>query len=153
MRAIAENHYETIEPPDLDNRALSLTEWVSADLDHEVRALLAGMQQPNDGSSVTLHPLRLVIQRTTHSRGWTRVWTLSAATGVLKKIGVEVDEDRDFEVKATVDGKAVVATIPPWIGDRGTQIAPEAAERKRAQFHQDLVETMSEAARSDPLGR
>lgn len=153
MRAIAANPYDTIEPPDLDSRALSLTEWVSADLDKDVRAFLAKMQKPDDGTSVTLHPLRLVIQRTPYSRGWTRVWTLSAATGVLKKIGVEVDEDRDFEVKATVDGNAVAASVPPWIGDRGTQIAPEAADRKRAQFREDLVAAMSKAALSEPLWR
>ena len=153
MRAIAENPYDTIEPPDLDSRALSLTEWVSADLDKDVRAFLAQLQQANDGTSVTLHPLRLVIQRTPYSRGWTRVWTLSAPTGVLKKIGVEVDEDRDFEVKATVDGNMVASSVPPWIGDRGTQIAPEAADRKRAQFRQDLIDAMSKAAQAEPIWR
>ena len=153
VRAIAENPYDTIEPPDLDSRALSLTEWVSADLDHDVRELLGGMQQPKDGTTVTKHPLRLVIQRSPYSRGWSRVWTLSTPTGVLKKIGVQVEEDRDFEVTATVDGNDVASAVPPWIGDRGTQIAPEAADRKRAQFRLDLVEAMSKAALAEPLWR
>jgi hypothetical protein len=153
MRAIAENQYDTIEPPDLDSRALSLTEWVSADLDKDVRAFMAKLQQPNDGTSVTLHPLRLVIQRTPYSRGWTRVWTLSSPTGVLKKIGVEVDEDRDFEVHATVDGNMVASSVPPWIGDRGTEIAQEAADRKRAKFREDLIEAMSKAAQAEPIWR
>jgi hypothetical protein len=153
MSAIAENPYDTIEPPDLDSRALSLCEWMTADLDDEVRRMLGGLQAPDDGSTVTLHPLRLVIQRTPYNRGWTRVWTLSVPTGVLKKVGVEVNEDRDFEVRATVDGNVVAASVPPWIGDRGTQIAEEAAERKRAQFRADLVEAMSQAARAEPLWR
>ena len=151
IRAIAENPYDTIEPPDLDSRALSLTEWVSADVDQDVREFLGRMQQPNDGTTVIMHPLRLVIQRSPYSRGWARVWTLSASTGVLKKIGIEVDEDRDFEVKATVDGNAVAAAVPPWIGDRGTEIAPEAADRKRDQFRHDLVDAMSRAALIEPL--
>lgn len=151
VRAIAENTYETIEPPDLDNRALSLTEWVSADLDRDVREFLGGMQQPDDGTTVTMHPLRLVITRSPYSRGWTRVWTLSAPTGVLKKVAVEVDETRDFEVRATVDGNAVATVVPPWIGDRGTQIAVEAADRKRAQFRRELVDAMSRAALAAPL--
>ena len=153
MRAIAENPYDTIEPPDLDSRALSLTEWMTADLDDSVRKVLGGLQAPNDGSSVTLHPLRLVIQRTPYSRGWTRVWTLSTATGVLKKVGVEVDEDRDFEVKATVDGNVVMSDVPPWIGDRGTQIAEEAAARKRTQFRESLVDALSKAVAAEPIWR
>ncbi|HEY8739286.1 MAG TPA: hypothetical protein VIN56_01670 [Candidatus Dormibacteraeota bacterium] len=144
-RAIAENPYDTIEPPDLDNRALSLCEWVSADLDEQVRAMLAQLQKPNDGSVITLHPLRLVIQRQPHRRGWARVWTLSTQTGVVKKLGVEVDEARDAEVMATVDGNTVASEVPPWIGDRGTQIAEDASKRKRAKFREDLLEAMNTA--------
>lgn len=148
VRAIAENPYDTIEPPDLDNRALSLCEWVSADLDGDVQAMLAGLQQPNDGSFITLHPLRLVIQRLPHRRGWARVWTLSTHEGVIKKLGVEVDEDRDAEVRATVDGNLVASHVPPWIGDRGMEIAEDAANRKRDQFRQDLLSAMGDAART-----
>jgi hypothetical protein len=148
MRAIAENPYDTIEPPDLDNRALSLCEWVSADLDGQVREMLKQFQAPNDGSSVTLHPLRLVIQRLPHRRGWARVWTLSTNAGIVKKVGIEVDEDHDAEVLATVDGNRVASEVPPWIGDRGTQIAEDASQRKRARFREDLLGAMSKAAAS-----
>jgi hypothetical protein len=81
------------------------------------------------------------------------VWTLSTQTGVLKKIGVEVNEDRDFEVNATVDGNVVRSDVPPWIGDRGTQIAEEAAARKRAEFREGLVEALSKAVQADPIWR
>jgi hypothetical protein len=150
IRAIAENPYDTIEPPDLDNRALSLCEWVSADLDADVQAMLGQLQQPTDGSFITLHPLRLVIQRMPHRRGWARVWTLSTNAGVVKKLGVEVDEDRDAEVRATVDGNTVASQVPPWIGDRGVPISDDAAKRKRDQFREDLLSAMGNAARTEP---
>jgi len=152
-RAIAENPYETIEPPDLDSRALSLTEWMTADLDESVRQLMVEIQVPGDGSEITLHPLRLVIQRTPYSRSWARVWTMSTQTGVSRKLGIEVDEDRDFEVKATVDGNIVAAAVPPWIGDRGTPIAEEAAARRRAEFRGSLVDALTASVRADPSWR
>jgi hypothetical protein len=146
IRAIAENPYDTIEPPDLDNRALSLCEWVSADLDGQVREMLGAFQKPNDGSSITLHPLRLVIQRMPHRRSWARVWTLANQSGILRKVGLEVDEDHDAEVMATVDGNRVTSAVPPWIGDRGTEISEDAAQRKRAKFREDLLGAMTSAA-------
>ena len=150
VRAIADNPYDTIEPPDLDSRALSLCEWVTADLDAEIRALLTGLQKEGDGSFITLHPLRLVIHRTPYGRGWLRVWTLSTTAGILKKLGIEVNEDRDFEVLATVDGNVVASEVPPWIGDRGTEIAEEAAQKKRARFREDLVSALSQASVAEP---
>src|SRR3982074_1054486 len=62
MTAIASHPYDDIAPPDLDNRALSLCEWVAADIDKEVRDMLSQVGGAEAGW-VTSHPLALILQR------------------------------------------------------------------------------------------
>jgi hypothetical protein len=144
MRAISAIPYEEIEPPDLDNRALSLTEWVAGDIDSDLRKLLESMREGED-AWVYAQPLSLMMQRSLGVRAWARGWTLANQTGVLRKVGIHVDEDDDATVIATTDGKEVSREIPPWISDRGTPISEDAVGRRRAEFRQRLLDGIGRA--------
>jgi hypothetical protein len=148
MHAIATNTVERIHPPDLDNRALSLCEWVSNDLDADIRALLEARREGAPGLKVQPQPLHLVLLRLPTSRAWARVWTLSDHTGTLLKVGIEVNENDDTIVVATVDGNPVAKDVPPWISDRGTPISDDAVQKRRDQFRVRLVEALVTAAES-----
>jgi hypothetical protein len=148
MDAIATNTVERIHPPDLDNRALSLCEWVSNDVDTDMHALLEERRQGARDLTVQAQPLHLILLRQPSSRAWARVWTLSDHTGTLLKVGIEVNENDDTIVVATVDGNPVANEIPPWISDRGTPISDEAVQRRRDQFRIRLVEAMVAEAKS-----
>ncbi|HXA41306.1 MAG TPA: hypothetical protein VNV65_00175 [Candidatus Solibacter sp.] len=139
MAAITIGTIERIEPPDLDNRALSLCEWVANDLDHEMVGLLDEIKEGSDEAFVHINPLHLVVQRTPPSRTWARTWTLGDHTGTMRKIGLEVNESADTVVVATVDGNTVAREVPPWISDRGTPISEEAVQRRRDEFRVKLV--------------
>jgi hypothetical protein len=146
MRAIASNTVERIEPPDLDNRALSLCEWVSNDLDDDISALLEERRGGATGLRVQAQPLHLVLLRTPPSRAWARVWTLSDHTGTLLKVGIEVNEGDDTVVMTTVDGNPVAHDTPPWISDRGTPISDDAVQKRRDEFRLRLVDSLVSAA-------
>lgn len=148
MQAIATNTVERIHPPDLDNRALSLCEWVSNDLDADIRALLEERREGAQGLTVQPQPLHLVLLRQPASRAWARVWTLSDHTGTLLKVGIEVNESDDTIVVAMVDGNPVANDVPPWISDRGTPISDDAVQKRRDQFRVRLVEALVTAAKS-----
>ena len=144
MRAISAIPYEEIEPPDLDNRALSLCEWVAADLDADLRRILEGLSQGEE-AWVYAQPLSLMMQRSLGIRAWARGWTLANQTGVLRKVGIHVDEAEDARVVATADGKEVSSETPPWISDRGTPISEDAVARRRSEFRQRLITAIDKA--------
>jgi len=152
MRAISAIPYEEVEPPDLDNRALSLCEWVAADLEGDVRRALEGYR-PDKESWVYAQPLSLMLQRAVGVRGWARGWSLANQTGVLRKVGIHVEESEDSTVVATVDAKEVSRAVPPWISDRGTPISEDAVARRRTEFRQKLLGDITkhlESALADP---
>jgi hypothetical protein len=148
MRAISGNTLEDVEPPDLDNRALSLCEWVSNDLDHDMRALLEELRNGADGFQVHAQPLHLVFVRTPYSRAWAHIWTLSNHLGTVRKVGIEVNEADDSMVLASVDGNPVAKEVPPWISDRGTPISEAAVQKRRDDFRVKLVGAVVWAAKN-----
>jgi len=148
MEAIASNTVERIHPPDLDNRALSLCEWVSNDLNADICALLEERRNGAPSLTVQPQPLHLVLLRSPTSRAWARVWTLSDHTGTLLKVGIEVNESDDTSVVASVDGNPVANDVPPWISDRGTPISDDAVQKRRDEFRVRLVEAVVTAAKS-----
>lgn len=146
MRAIAANPEEPIEPPDLDNRALSLCEWVAADVDEDIQNLLRELQASHEAGVITTGALRLIVHRNPPIRVWARGWSIADHRGDQRRVGIEVSEANDSEVIATVDGNAVGRQVPPWITDRGTPISEEAVAKRRAEFRQSLVAAIYEAA-------
>ena len=143
MKAISKNTLEHIEAPDLDNRALSLCEWVSNDLDPDMRALLEELRDGAPGYEVNAQPLHLVMVRTPRSRAWAHVWTLSNHSGTVRKVGIEVNESDDTIVVATVDGNPVAKAVPPWISDRGTPSAKTRCSSAGTSFGSSLSEPWS----------
>jgi hypothetical protein len=150
VRAIGANTLELFEYPDLDNRAASLCEWVAKDLDPLLRALLMELRAGHDSEQVSSLPMRLVIQRQPAARAWVRAWTLSDHTGVIRKIGIQVDETNDVEVIGSVDGNEVVRKIPPWISERIPGFDDVTDDDRRADFRAALLGPLSERARSTP---
>ena len=148
MAAISTNTVERIDPPDLDNRALSLCEWVANDLDQDITALLEEIKEGAADAIVQTHPLHLVVLRTPPSRTWARNWTLGDHTGTMPKVSVEVNEAADNVVVASVDGSPVVREVPPWISDRATPISDEAVQKRRDEFRIKLVGSIVWAAKN-----
>jgi hypothetical protein len=139
INAINADNLERIDPPDLDNRALSLCEWVANDLDGDLLELLEEIKAGAADAVVRSHGLRLVVERTPPSRTWARTWTLSDYTGTLRKIALEVNEATDTVLVASVDGSPVARDVPPWISDRGNPISEEAVQKRRDEFRIKLV--------------
>jgi hypothetical protein len=148
MKAISQITLEQVDPPDLDNRALSLCEWVSNDLDADMRALLEELRDGAAGFRVHAKPLHLVLVRNPQSRAWAHVWTLSDSNGTVRKVGIEVNEADDAAVVALVDGNPVATEVPPWISDRGTPISEDAVQRRRNEFRVKLVGAVVWAAKN-----
>jgi hypothetical protein len=147
VRAISAIPYETIEHPDLDNRALSLCEWVAADIDGELRKLLESLPRGEE-AWVYAQPLSLLMQRALGTRSWTRGWTLANQTGVQRKVAIAVSENDDAEVIASADGAEVARMVPPWISDRGAPIAEEAIAKRREQFRTEIVDSIGKALKA-----
>ncbi len=147
VRAITANTLELFEYPDLDNRAASLCEWVAHDLDPLLRALLMELRAGHDSEQVSSLPMRLVIQRQPAARAWVHSWTLSDHTGVIRKIGIQVDEASDVEVIGSVDGNEVMRKIPPWISERIPGFDDVTDEERRADFRAVLIGPIAERAR------
>jgi hypothetical protein len=139
MAAINTDTSERIDPPDLDNRALSLCEWVANDIDDDITELLEEIREGAPDYFVRSHPLHLVVLRSPPSRTWARNWTLGDHTGTMRKVSVEVNEALDNVVVASVDGSPVSREVPPWISDRATAVSDEAVQRRRDEFRIKLV--------------
>jgi hypothetical protein len=147
MVAISADTIERIDPPDLDNRALSLCEWVANDIDQEVKAVLEEIKDGAPDAVVLTHPLHLLVLRTPPARTWARHWTLGDHTGTMRKVSVEVSEDADDVVVASVDGSPVAREVPPWISSRTTPISDEAVQKRRDDFRIKLVGSIVWAAK------
>ena len=150
VRAINANSLEIMEYPDTDNRAASLCEWVANDLDPLLRALLTEFRTDPGIEIISSLPMRLVIQRQPAARVWSRVWTLSNQTGVIRKVSLQVDEANDSTVIATVDGAPAVRIVPPWINDRIPGLDEVTDDARRSEFRAAIIGPMAEQARAVP---
>jgi hypothetical protein len=150
VRAINANTLELFEYPETDNRAASLCEWVGNDLDPLLRALLAELRSGDDSEQISSLPMRLVIQRAPPARVWSRAWTLSNHTGMIRKVGIQVDEANDVMVVASVDSAPAARLVPPWINDRIPGLDDVTDDERRAEFRAALIGPMAELARKVP---
>lgn len=103
-------------PPDLDNRCASLVLWVARDLDDPVVERLvrwgdAGMSIINDPAIRYSRPDRLR-QAAGH---WERVWALANRTGILLRVGLQVEDNRPETVILSGGATHLLAAVPPWI--------------------------------------
>jgi hypothetical protein len=129
--------------PDVDSRAAALAAWMQAQLDAGCRSVLGGLA-PRRGGSVVVDPLRLVTSAGRRERRWRSTWKLADQRGVLTSLAVEVREDRDDEVLASVDSLPVGQGVPPWIERRriGSVLGPEQQESERRSFSSAIARSL-----------
>jgi hypothetical protein len=131
-----------VPPPDLDNRAPSLTSYLAEALDARMRATLEEVCRPGNGERVADEALTMVTNQD-RSRRWAQGWKLFDNTGPLLRIDVEVDEAREPECAIRLDSRVILRFVPPWILDRRAAVPPvEGAENenRRQAFYDGLME-------------
>jgi hypothetical protein len=152
--ALAEQSEEWDQRPDTDNRAPSLTQWVSNLVDAEVRALLLQARAERADLDLVADPLNLVALGTPRVRSWQRRWELISNTGPALRVALLVDESNDSEVHLRVDAEIVERVVPPWIQQRmaGERVDAATDAQRRADFTRGLIERIGEeVARKLPL--
>lgn len=149
MRALLSVPEEERDPPELDNRAPSLCEWVALSIEAPVMHMLSTMAAQRPGAQVISDGLHLLMSGTPRVRGWEHKWRLFDHTGPLQSLGIRIDEPHDESVLVKVNGRVVFETVPPWVTNRDTP-SPEEDSRRRIAFHQALLDAMAEGMRREP---
>lgn len=108
------HHWITGEKPGLRNRAPSLVEWVSNQLDAYVQALLERTGGPDSAPLIehgSVSPFR------TESRDicWQRSWCLHDQAGPIVEVAVRIKERQPTVVIITVGQHVVAKSVPPWV--------------------------------------
>jgi hypothetical protein len=130
--------------PDLDNRAPSLVNWVSNEVDAEVQRLLLQELGPSGGAELMVDPVVLVFVGIDRSRAWERSWKLVGHTGTLRKVSLTVEEDADTEVAVKIGANVVDRLVPPWIGQRNDPnvLTPADERRRRDRFNEQVLDAI-----------
>lgn len=138
MLAIPED--ERLNPPDRDNRAPSLLDWMARDLDPDIRSALDTVRLPGD--HFTTEPAHLAHIGPQRIRAWVRTWKLMDHTGFSHWVAVDVPEVSQTEVAIRVDGVVVARAEPPWIRARrqGITLSPEEDAEERQRFRDGIIE-------------
>jgi hypothetical protein len=137
--------------PDLENRAPSLVNWVSRDLEDVIQEIVNGYRAELGSDRLIADPVRLNFVGPERLRIWERSWKLVAHTGWSLRVGLEVDEASDTEVAVRVGRNIVSRTTPPWIAARmrGEQVPAEVDAEQRREFYRSLTETLQAAIRAE----
>jgi hypothetical protein len=146
-RALAKARIAEVEPPDLDQRAPSLAEWVANELDDHIQRLLTEIRGAQHTLTQASDPLSLLIHGVPRTRAWERRWTLSAQTGLIVRIVIRVQEENEDEIVALVGPEVVARVTPPWIQNRSRKppFPPEVDADKRREFRESLMRAISGA--------
>ena len=146
--------------PDLNDRAPSLVNWISRDLDQSVRRLLG--RAARSGESVIVDELVRLAHDPARKARWERAWRIVEHTGLVLKVTVHVSEENDLLVHVRVGTEMVADGVPPWIARRreGQEVEAAIDISQRQLFYRFLEENISAAvirfrARGDraPWGR
>ena len=141
MAALVTLPAEERDPPDLDNRAPSLLEFVARRLHSPAVQMLQARGVTYPGSSIMVDAMHMVMAGTPRIRGWEHRWRLLDHTGPLATIGIRVEEEADNFVQVKVDSSIVHTAEPPWIAVRVAGTDEEEALRRQA-FDQELINAM-----------
>jgi hypothetical protein len=117
--------------PPVDNRALSLLRWTGETLDPLMRRVL---QQHRPDGMLLVDPVRLLSQRGCHL--WRRSWAMADAAGQTA-IDLDVAEEADALLIASVDGRVVAQSVPPWVTHRTSD--PDRDLFLRRTFYERVV--------------
>jgi hypothetical protein len=146
--------------PDLNDRAPSLVNWISRDLDENVRRLLG--RTARSGESVIVDESVRLAHDPARKARWERAWRIVEHTGLVLKVTVHVSEENDSLVHVRVGTEMVADGVPPWIARRreGQEVEAAIDISQRQLFYRFLEENISAAvirfrARGDraPWGR
>ena len=131
--------------PDINNRAPSLANWVAKDIDEGIRELLEEAKKPEGNEDVIQDPLTHV--RTAYGTHlWERWWKVVDESGiVVVKVGIDVDESNDSEVRVRVGNRAVISAVPPWIGRRLSGHSIGSDQYARQEYYDMLLAAIGEA--------
>jgi hypothetical protein len=137
--------------PDLENRAPSLVNWVSRDVEQVIQDIVAGYRTQLGTDRLMTEPVHLNFLGPERARVWERSWKLVDHTGWSLRVALEVDEDRDTEVAVRVGRNIVARVVPPWIAarQRGEQLSPEADRAQREDFYRSLTTTVTAAIEAE----
>jgi hypothetical protein len=126
--------------PDLDNRALSLVNWVARDLDEPVSTLLEALAADPAIEHVT-STLATSSVRRDGVRIWRRGWSLDAAGGnSIVNVILEVAEDDDAKIVLRANRRLVTVALPPWVERRlaANWVPPDVDAEERRRFYADI---------------
>jgi hypothetical protein len=148
VRALAKHRLSAVEPPDIDNRAPGLAEWVGNEVEAEVQGLLHEVKGSNQSWNLASDPLNLHLHGVPRTRAWERRWTLSDQTGVILSVIIRVEEEKDDEVLGVVGAEVVERITPPWIQNRSRRspVPAEIDASQRKGFREALMRSLTAAA-------
>jgi hypothetical protein len=129
--------------PEMDNRAPSLANWMAQGLDERILKLLNEAIRPGSSEQVISERLTHVLTAyRTHL--WERWWKVVDGDDVILKVGIDVDETKDDEVRIRVGNRTIMSVVPPWISQR-YRSAIASDHYARDEFYDMLAKAMSDA--------
>ena len=145
MQAIGELAKDPNGFPDLNDRAPSLVNWISRDLDESVRRLL-GRAARNGESVIVDESVRLAHDPARKAR-WERAWRIVEHTGLVLKVTVHVSEDNDSSCTSASAPRWSPTACRPWIARRreGQEVEAAIDISQRQLFYRFLEENISAA--------
>jgi hypothetical protein len=140
VKALLLQNLEIKDGPELENRAASLCEWVANTINDEVSNMLTVVRIKKVDVALTSDDLSVAINGPPIEHIWNRGWKLVDHTGALLRVSIEVTEEKDGEVIASVNKEEVFRSTPPWVGE-----PHEASDRDRENFNSQLLSVISTA--------
>jgi hypothetical protein len=133
--------------PDIENRAPSLVNWVSRDVEQVIQEIVTARSAELGTDRLISDPVHLAFVGPERLRIWERTWKLVDHTGWSMRVGLEVDEARDTQVAVRVGRNIVARLTPPWIEARrrGEQVPPEVDSAQREAFYTELADAVATA--------
>jgi len=137
--------------PDIDNRAPSLVNWVSRDIDAAVRQRLLSEVTPETPGELVADSVSLTFTGFDRRRAWERAWKLVGHTGTNRRVSLLVEEAVDYEVVVRVGQNVIDRLVPPWIERQGSSEprTPAEDQQRRAQFNDQLLEAIDRGLARD----
>ena len=138
-----------LPPPDIDNRAPSLVNWVARDLDAFVAATL--VQSATQGETFVREPVVSTHADRSGGRRYERGWKLVDHTGLRLVVAVYVVEGDDITIRVRVGSGVVAEGIPPWVERhrRGIEVPEETDRAQRSLFYAFLQKHIVAAVRAN----
>jgi hypothetical protein len=135
-----DNGFGLTANPDMENRVPMLVNWVTRELDTELRGMVEHVAREMK-EAVVVEPMRFVLFGVERTRTWERSWKVVSHHGVSLRVAVAVEEARPNAVLGKMNSKIAVTLPPPWneeypFGDRPA--TEEEVDEQLATFKRTL---------------